>query len=211
MSLVVLISSITLGGECESSKSSNAKTQSEANATSKLTANFKTLQLQQEKANLTKISDEDAGKTIEGSHIRLPSDPPASSLNTTSSSISNDEEERIEESKSVSSTTVSPNTTTAFSTIANADDDANNSSIESTSPTTTHSPPLQSQEYCNSFFGRQHDFWKSNPGTYIILIQASSGTGIFVALLQLGFSWLLICGSGKVRFGTLYFMNHACL
>lgn len=194
MSLVVLISSITFGGEC--SKTSNAKSHLNADAKNNFTADFELLRQQ---ANTTNSSDD-----VEGFHnVTLPSDLATFPLNTTSSNLSNEKEEK---STSMPSTTMSPNTTS--STTAVHADHANNTGTESTSPT-TDSPPPEPQEYCNAFLGRQHDFWDAKSDTYIILIQASSGTGIFVALLQLGFSWLLICGSGKVRFGTLYFMNHA--
>ncbi|ODM91747.1 hypothetical protein Ocin01_14933 [Orchesella cincta] len=42
-----------------------------------------------------------------------------------------------------------------------------------------------------------HNFWSEKSDTYVMLMNVSSGTGIFAAVLQLGFSWLLICGSTK--------------
>lgn len=70
---------------------------------------------------------------------------------------------------------------------------------EQDSNTTTSTPPSQTRDSWNAFLQHQRDFWEAKSDTYVILIQASSGTGIFASLLQLGFSWLLICSSAKVR------------
>ncbi|CAL8088627.1 unnamed protein product [Orchesella dallaii] len=63
-----------------------------------------------------------------------------------------------------------------------------------TESTSTTPKPTSSSSW-NVFL--HHEFWKGKSDTYIMLMQGSSGTGIFAAILQLGFSWLLICGSTK--------------
>lgn len=95
----------------------------------------------------------------------------------------------VEQNKSspVSPIEISPTNTSALTDTAKE---------ERNPSTSTISPKVEPS--WNNFFKSHHDFWRSKTDTYVIIMQASSGTGIFAALLQLGFSWLVICGSNKV-------------